>query len=273
MSLSNPILREDNMNELLLLLIIGFVGFLAGLLDITVGTGYGNVLTPLLLLLNFPVLETIPAVLFSQIAASFVAALAFHYHGNIQLTKTSEDTKAIIILSITGIFGVIVAMVAFLFVFSINPFLLQLLIAISVIVIGLIILIKFHWEFTFSKLFALGIFAGFLKGLSGGGYTPLVAGGQMVTGRETKQAIGSVNIPKAIISIVAVLLYLFIGQMIFDFFFFFLAIPLTLGAVLSSPLASYFVKVARSEQITFWVGIAILLIGLLTIAKTVFQIL
>ena len=230
--------------------------------------GYGNILTPVLIFLGFNILIIIPAVLASQIIDALATTVAFHYHGNITLTTHSEDTKIITTLSITGILGVTIALAAYLYLFTFYPLLLQAYVGISVILVGIIAFIGYRWTFTWSKLAGFATIGAINKSLTGGGYTPVVAGGHLISGRSPKQAIGCSNIPKALISLLALLLYLILGQMVFDPLFLFLTITITIGALLSSPLASYLVKRADTQKYTKTVSFVIILLGVVTLLKT-----
>ena len=244
------------------------LSFSAAFLDAAVGVGYGTMLTPLLILLNLPVLEIIPAVLLAQIVAAAITALFYYIHGNIEFTRTSEDSQIAIILSLAGIFGATIAITLFFTIFSINPVLLQIYIAIALLLVGILVLIQFRWQLTPSRIFTIGAIAAVNKGLSGGCYTPIVAGGLLLSGRTNKQAIGVTKVAKAVTSITAVILYILLGRLIFDQYFIQLAIPLTIGTLIAAPLASYLVKRTQSHQITILIGITISFLGIFTLLKT-----
>jgi hypothetical protein len=65
-----------------------------------------------------------------------------------------------------------------------------------VLIIGVWIIVKRNKKFLFSwrKLFAIGLISAFNKGISGGGYGPLVTGGQIINGRESKSSIGNTTL-------------------------------------------------------------------------------
>jgi uncharacterized membrane protein YfcA len=234
--------------------------------------GYGNILTPLLILLGFNILVIIPAVLASQVLDALATTVAFNYHGNIHLTTSSEDTKIVLVLSLTGILGVGIALAAYLFIFTFNPLLLQAYVGIVVILVGLIALLGLRWTFTWTKLAGIATIGAINKGLTGGGYTPVITGGQLICGRDAKQAIGCSNLPKALISLIALLLYLLLGQMVFDPLFLFLTLTISIGAIISAPIASYLVKQANTHKYATLISIIIIILGVLTLVKTAFDI-
>ncbi len=67
-------------------------------------------------------------------------------------------------------------------------FYLKLYIGILIALIGIVIIATINREYAFSwkKITILGMIASFNKGISGGGYGPVVVGGQLVSGVNEK---------------------------------------------------------------------------------------
>lgn len=246
------------------------LSLLTAFLDSAIGIGYGTLLTPLLILLNLPIFEVIPAVLLAQIIAAILTALFYHFHGNVNFTMTSDDTKIALNLSLAGIIGAIIAVTIFLSFFILNPGFLQIYIGIALILIGIMVLTEIHWRITLGRIFAIGLVAAINKGISAGGYTPIVAGGQMLHGRNGKQAIGTSMVSEAFTSLTAVILYITFGHLILDPLFLQLALPLVLGTIIATPLASYFVKRTSSHRMTLLIGSTIIILGMFTLLKIIF---
>ena len=105
--------------------------------------------------------------------------------------------------------------------------------------------------------------SGFNKGVSGGGYGPLVTGGQVVTGRGAKNSVGSTSLAEGIICLVGFILYLLLkGSIEWK-----LALPLVIGAVLSTPLSAFTVKKIQERKMKLIIGLVTIVLGLLTIIK------
>jgi uncharacterized membrane protein YfcA len=247
------------------------LSLIAAFLDAAIGIGYGTLLTPLLILLNLPPFEVISAVLLAQIIAAIITALSYHLHGNVNFTATSDDTKIAFILSIAGILGAILAVTIFLNFFIAHPDLLQIYIGIAFILIGIMVLTKITWRITTGRIFTIGLIAALNKGISAGGYTPIVAGGQMLHGRNGKQAIGTSMVSETFTSLTAVLLYITFGHLILDPLFIQLALPLVLSTFIATPLASYFVKRTPIHRMTHLIGSTIIILGIFTFIKTLFS--
>jgi uncharacterized membrane protein YfcA len=106
--------------------------------------------------------------------------------------------------------------------------------------------------------------AAFNKGISGGGYGPLVTGGQILSGVGSKNAIGITSLAEGLTCFVGVITYLAFTNHTVDWQ---LAPSLVLGAILSVPLAAYAVKIIPALRLRLIVGLATLILGALTLLK------
>jgi len=118
---------------------------------------------------------------------------------------------------------------------------------------------KFSWK----KLMGVSLLASFNKGISGGGYGPLVMGGQMLSGVHVKNAVGITAFAEAITCFVGFLVYFFSGKAI-DWKLTGLLVLFATGAV---PIAAMTVKNTNSGPLKKYVGILMILLGLLTLTK------
>ncbi|MFX1450893.1 MAG: sulfite exporter TauE/SafE family protein [Promethearchaeota archaeon] len=195
--------------ELYFLIIIGLIAFICEYIDSSLGGGYGTILTPILLILGFQPLQIVPSILFSEFCTGLFAAFYHQKLKNVNFDFQSDETKITLILSVCGVFGVIFA--AFL---SLNlpSFIVSLYISILILILGAFILIRGNrkFNFTYNKIVGIGVLSAFNKGISGGGYGPLVSSGQIITGVDEKKAIATGLFAEGIISIVGFLVYLFI---------------------------------------------------------------
>ncbi len=251
------------LNLMLLLLLLGFV---AEILDAVFGMGYGTFLTPMLILLNLPVIAIVPAVLFSSIGAAVATVIAFQIHGNINFSL-SDDSKMAAVLALSGMVGAVAAILLFYTLVSITPLLIQAYVGLTVLLLGLLVMIEFKLVFSWRKIVILGGVAAINKGLTGGGYTPIVAGGQILSGRKASQSIGCTTASKAVVSVTAVTLYIVLGRLIFDLTFLSYTLFLFAGAVFAAPLGSYVVKRTEGRYQTRLVGVAVVILGALTLLK------
>ena len=274
--------------SLWIILVMVLVAFLCEYMDSTLGMGFGTTLTPVLLLCGFSVMQIVPAVLFSELMSGILAAICHHRHGNVNLKPRSTDFKEIseqlravgyieslkknlplhlkiaILLSICSMVGTVAAVYVAV---NIPKFWLKMYIGCLVLTMGIIMLVCLNKEFKFSwkKITLLGLIASFNKGMSGGGYGPVVTGGQILSGVESKSAIGITSFSEGMTCLVGVLLYFFATNKQCDWS---LAPWLTLGSVLSVPLSAYSVKLISTRKLKAGIAVLTIVLGIVTIYKT-----
>ena len=89
---------------------------------------------------------------------------------------------------------------------------LEIYIGALVLSIGLMVL---FWRsrnsaLSWRSIVAIGVLGAFNKGVTGGGYVPLVTGGQIISGREARSSVGSTTVSIAILCAVGFLAYLIV---------------------------------------------------------------
>lgn len=248
-------------------------------MDASIGMGYGTTLSPVLLIIGFLPLEVVPSVLLGQLVGGLVGGVAHHRLGNINLDfrrdeaikkrlrglgymPKSLDSKVILLLAVCGTIG---AVVAVFFALNIPTIALKTYIGAMVLAIGVVILIRRNRESNFSwkGLTAIGLISSFNKGASGGGYGPLVTGGQLISGREVKSSVGSTTLAEALVCIVAFVTYLAIKGDIY----WTLAAATSIGSIIAAPFAAMTVKKVNTNKLTLVIGVVTCLLGALTLAK------
>jgi len=265
------------------IIVIFLLAFLAEYISATLGMGYGIILTPSLLLMDFSPLEIVPAVLISQSLAGILAAVMHHRAGNVlfdfrndaeheivrRLGKLgyiprSIDSKVALVLGLCGAVGVAIAVVVAV---NIPTFYLKLFIGILILVMGIVILVKHKAECAFSwkKIIGLGVLAAFNKGMSGGGYGPLVTSGQILSGVKVKSSIAITSFAEVLTCFVGALAYLFIGTGVE----WGLAPSLIAGSLISVPFSVYTVKKMQTRRFTLIIGLVTTALGIMTLLKVI----
>ncbi|MGB2799003.1 MAG: sulfite exporter TauE/SafE family protein [Dehalococcoidia bacterium] len=259
----------------------GFVALLCQYMGVSMGVGYGTVLSPLLLIIGFSPLQVVPAVLLSQLLGGVIGGLAHHRAGNIQLDfrrddrlikeklrglgylPRSLDSKIILVLATCGVVGVLIGVFTAL---NIPQTAVEIYIGTMVLVIGLAIVFGrvrrsgVSWR----GLVALGTVGAFNKGVSGAGYVPLVTGGQMIISREARSAVGSTTVAVAIVCAVGFLAYLMGGGEVY----WSLAVATCVGSIIAAPFAALTVRRVNAEKLRVVIGVAIIALGALTLMRT-----
>jgi hypothetical protein len=245
--------------------IIIFLAFVCEYIDSSLGMGYGTTLTPLLLIMGYNPLQIVPAVLLSELVTGLSAAFFHHRLKNSNFRIGAVDLKIALVMAGCSIFGTLAAVFVAL---NVSKFIIKLYIGILVFSMGILILTTLHRTFSFSwkKISSIGLLAAFNKGISGGGYGPLVTSGQILSGVDSKNAIGITSLAEGLTCLVGVVTYYAFTNHIVDWS---LSPSLVLGAVLSVPLAAYTVKKFKRGPLRMIVGLATLMLGLVTLGKLV----
>lgn len=234
--------------------------FLAALLcefvDSSLGMGYGTALTPLLLWAGFEPRDVVPCVLLSECITGFVAGMMHHRDGNVDLRRDPRARSVALALGLLSGLGAIAAVSVTV---HISKYWLTTIIGLIILSMGLIILatLRTQLRFRLSHLLAVGVVAAFNKGLSGGGYGPLITAGQVVSGVSPKQAVGITSLAEAVTCLVGLAAYLAL-QRSTDWS---LAIPLVSGALLSVPFATLTIRRLPGAWVRGVVGVVTLVLG------------
>lgn len=243
-------------------LILFIVALVSEYMDSTLGMGYGTTLTPVLIVMGFDPLQIVPAVLLSQMVAGFIAAGMHHAVGNVDFSRDSQHLHVALLLGAMSLIG---AVAAVMIAVAIPPFYLKLYIGLLVITMGFII---FHKKmgnpsFSWAKIMGVGMLASFNKGISGGGYGPLVVTGQMFSGVDGKNAIAITALSEGMASFAAVTMYFILVPDVS------LSIaPFILGGSLAAvPLSAHTLKRIKDVSLSTIVGAMTMLLGLLTLLQ------
>lgn len=265
------------------------VAFLAEYVDSTLGMGYGTTLTPLLMLMGFDPLQVVPAVLLSELITGLLAGFTHHSVGNVDFKPKTMNVKKIIdsfreigvvesfkkgvpsslrIALLIGACSIIGTVAAVFLAINLPKFYLKLYIGILILTIGIVILATINKKYGFSwkKVTILGLIASFNKGMSGGGYGPVVVGGQMLSGINEKNAVAITSLAEGLTCVVGVIVFL-LTKGATDWI---LAPYLVIGAVFSVPLAVFTVKIIKVKFFRITIGLATLTLGFLTLGKVFF---
>jgi hypothetical protein len=245
--------------KLILLMPLAFV---CEFIDSSLGMGYGTSLTPILLLMGFHPLQVVPAVLLSEFVTGLTAAFFHHSVRNVSFNPRSQATRVAGILSAFAVAGTIASV---LIAVRLPANVLKIWIGVIVVGMGVAMLAALNRQpkFSWGKITALGTVASFNKGMSGGGYGPLVMGGQILSGIGVKNAVGITSLSESVTCLVGVIMY-FTLKSSADWT---LAPWLMAGAVLSVPFAVHTLKRIPEKKAKIAVAVIVLLLGGLTLGK------
>jgi len=242
--------------------IVGVIAFISEYLDSGLGMGYGTALAPILIIMGYDPLKVVPAILISQLITDIAACFSHQSMANVDFRFRSPDFKIAATLGVISSIGAIIAVVIAL---KIPKHILTLYIGFLVLAMGILILVTINrpMKFSWRKIMGISLLASFNKGISGGGYGPLVMGGQMLSGVCAKNAVGITAFAEAITCLVGFIIYLIMGKTI-DWKLTAMLVICATGAV---PVAAFTVKSVPSDRLKRYVGIFITILGLFTLFK------
>jgi len=274
---------------------LGFILFLVVFaftceyMDSTLGMGYGTTLTPVLLIMGYEPMQVVPAILISELFSGVLAGVFHHKEGNVNFKPKSINLsvilkrikslgfmesfrrgiplhlKVVLLLSACSVIGTVLAVFLAL---NIPKFWIKLYIGVLVLSMGIIIMICFNKQFNFSwqKIAGLGLLSSFNKGISGGGYGPVVTSGQILSGVEGKSAVGITSLAEGLTCAVGITMYSLMARDALDF----QLMPFILvGAILSVPFSAKSVKKINAKRLKMAIAVLTIILGLGTIFKVI----
>ena len=223
------------------LVLIGLVGFVAQLVDGSLGMAYGVTTTTLLLAIGTNPAAASATVHLAEIGTTLVSGFSHWKFGNV-------DWKVVAKIGIPGGVG---AFVGATVLSNLSTEVAAPLMSLILLVLGLYILIRFttlglpkgnlgkplHKRF----LAPLGLFAGFIDASGGGGWGPVGTPALLASGRiEPRKVIGSIDTSEFIVALAASLGFLFsLGSQGIDWSW---AAAILIGGVIAAPIAAYLVR-------------------------------
>ncbi len=203
-------------------------GFLAQLVDGSLGMAYGITASTLLLGSGVPPAATSATVHAAECLTTGASGIAHHAFGNVDRVLFRR-------LLIPGVVGAVLG--AYILT-SIPGEALTPYIAAYLLIMGCIIILKAFREFPPRKvtrhLVPLGFFGALLDAMGGGGWGPIVATNLIVRGNDLRQTVGSVNAVEFFVTLAAsVTFVLSIGLSHWS-----IILGLGIGGVLAAPIGA-----------------------------------
>jgi uncharacterized membrane protein YfcA len=234
------------------------LALIAEIIDSSLGMMYGTLLSPLLILIGFDPAVIVPSILFSQAVGGLVAAARHHYFGNADFRVSSNDFKSFIAIVVPGILAVMLGSYISL---SISKELLKLYIGVLVLIVGLVVLLKVRFAFSWTKMGLIGLVSALNKALSGGGFGPFVTAGQVAIGQKGKASVGITTLAEVPIAMSSFAAYLVLrGSADWGF-----VSMLTAGSFIGAVIGPKITQKADEEKLKSAVGLLALLLGFLLI--------
>ncbi|MBC7286498.1 MAG: sulfite exporter TauE/SafE family protein [Armatimonadetes bacterium] len=251
-------------NAWVALLLVIPLSFLAEYVDSSLGMGYGTTLTPMLLLLGFPSKLVVPAVLIQELVSGALNASSHHVFGNVNLRLRGTALRLGLILGICGLAG---GSLAASLALHLPEKTVKLVTGLIVLSMGFLVAAarRFRGGLSWSRATALGLVAAANKGFMGGGYGPIVTGGQVAAGLPTKEAVAITSLSEVFTCVGGLAGYLVGGQS----FHWPLVVGLLIGGMLAAILGAATVRALDHDRLRAAMVVGCFYLGLLTIIKAI----
>ena len=248
------------------LLVLGFVGLLAQLIDGSLGMAYGVTSTTLLLTVGVAPAAASAAVHFSEIGTSLVSGISHSKLGNV-------DWRTVSILALPGFVGAFVGatFLANLDGAAAKPYVAGLLLSLGVYVVYRFLVLggrrpEFKSRPSVAMLAPMGLFGGALDAIGGGGWGPVGTTTLLSSGRlEPRKVVGSIDTSEFVVAIggsLGFILALSSSEIPWSY-----AGALLVGGVIAAPVAAYLVKILAARVLGVAAGGLIIVTNSKTIAE------
>lgn len=234
-----------------------FAGFIAQLVDGSLGMAYGVTASSLLATSGVPPMIISATVHAAEFFTTGCSAVSHHYFGNI-------DKALFRRLVIPGVMGGVVG--AYML-SSIPGEVVRPYISFYLLMMGVIVTAKAFRTFppvTVTKhLIPLGFLGAFTDAIGGGGWGPIVASTLISRGNDTRTTVGSVNAVEFFVTLaISSTFVLTIGLTYWK-----AILGLAIGGAIAAPLGAYSCKRLPTKPFMLLVGLLIIFLSLRTLIK------
>lgn len=224
-----------------MLILLAVFGFIAQLVDGSLGMGYGVTSTTMLVSVGVAPAAASAAVHFAQIGTTLASGVSHARMGN-------TDWRTVSILAVPGFVG---AFAGAVFLVSLNADFAKPMVATILLVLGAYVLFRFlvlngarptlKTRNSPAFLVPMGLFGGTLDSIGGGGWGPVGTTTLLSSGRlEPRKVVGSVSTTEFVVAVGGSLGFLFAmhsEEIPWRF-----TLALLIGGVLAAPIAAYLVR-------------------------------
>lgn len=238
-------------------LLITIIGFLAQMIDGSLGMAYGVSSTTFLTTVGVPAKVASASVHTAEVFTTLVSGISHWKMKNVDISIF----KKLVFPGVVG--GAVGAYILVSFPGDlISPF-----VSVYLLIMGIVVLFRGIHGVSKNliqgrKLIPLGFIGGFFDAVGGGGWGPIVTSTMVASGHPPRYAIGSVNTAEFFVTLVQTLtftVFLGIGQ------YWQYILGLAVGGVLAAPLAARICAKISDKKLLIIVGILIILLNIRSI--------
>jgi len=234
------------------------VGFLAQLVDGTLGMAYGVLSNTALMAIGLPPAPASALVHTAEVFTTSASAASHIYHRNV-------DWRLVGRLGVTGVLGAILGawILSNIEVSSARRFVYAYLLIIGCYILWKSLRIELEPRRPASWTGFLGFAAGFLDASGGGGWGPMTTSTLVGSGHAPRYSVGSVNTAEFFVTVAAATTFFAeIGAVPLDHF-----LPLVIGGVLAAPLGGWLVKHIPAQKLMMAVGLLIVVVSIFQLLR------
>ncbi|OQA01244.1 MAG: Sulfite exporter TauE/SafE [Planctomycetes bacterium ADurb.Bin401] len=233
------------------------VGFIAQLVDGSLGMAYGVSASSLLLAFGVPPAVSSATVHAAECFTTGASAISHHAFGNI-------NWKIFRSLLLPGIIGAVLG--AYILV-NLPGDILKPYIAVYLLIMGFIIVKKAFSHIVpknvSTHLVPLGFFGAFIDAIGGGGWGPIVTSTLIVRGNHVRQSIGSVNAVEFFVTLAASVTFI----LTLGFGNWHIILGLAVGGLLAAPIGAWACKHIPAKPFMAFIGLLVIGISIRTFLK------
>lgn len=242
------------MNEMLYYVVVGFI---AQMIDGTLGMAYGVSASSLLLTRGITPAVVSATVHAAEVFTTGASAVSHHYFGNI-------DRRLFWRLVIPGILGAVVGA----YILSqipgeqFKPYIAAYLLGMGVLIVARVFRTVPPLSVT-THLMPLGFFGAFIDAIGGGGWGPVVASTLIARGNHARLTVGTVNAVEFFVTLAASITFILtIGLTHWP-----IVAGLAVGGVIAAPLGAYACKRIPHRPFMLIVGLLVIVLSLRTLLR------
>lgn len=234
-------------------LLIVLIGFLAQLIDGSLGMAYGVSSTTFLTSAGIPAKIASASVHTAEVFTTFISGVS---HWKMKNVDWAVFKKLVFPGVVGGAAGATILV-------SFPGDLISPLVNVYLLIMGIVVLSRgIHGAaktmIKGNKLIPLGLFGGFFDAVGGGGWGPIVTSTMVASGHPPRYTIGSVNTAEFFVTLVQALTFtvlLGIGQ------YWQYILGLAVGGVMAAPLAAYICSRIADKKLLIIVGCLIIVLN------------
>lgn len=250
-----------------MLVLLALFGFVAQMVDGSLGMGYGVTSTTMLISVGLAPAAASASVQFAQLGTTLASGISHSKMGN-------TDWRTVSILALPGFVG---AFFGAVFLVSLNADFARPMVATILFLLGCYVLLRFlllggrrpEFKGHHSPAFLIptGLFAGTLNSIGGGGWGPVGTTTLLSSGRlEPRKVVGSVSTTEFVVTIGGSLGFIF--AMAAEDIPWEIALALLIGGVIAAPFAAYLVRILAPGVLGVGAGGMIILTNTHTLSSS-----